>query len=150
MTAAAAKKIWLNGEILATHEARIAPDDRGFLLADGVFETALMQMGVVYWLADHMARLRDGAAVMGIDLPAILHLAQHGDVMQNLEKLWRGQWVSQSRGLTHNPHARGEPSAGHLAAEPAQYANFDDVLIPPCPSASCPNDINRGAIDAAQ
>ncbi|MCX8506875.1 MAG: aminotransferase class IV [Alphaproteobacteria bacterium] len=113
MTAPPAKKIWLNGEILAAHAARIAPDDRGFLLADGVFETALMQMGEVYWFADHLTRLRDGAALMGIDLPAILRPEQHSDVTQSLEQIWRvngfparaalritlTRGVSQSRGI---------------------------------------------------
>jgi len=47
-------------------EAQIDPRDRGFLLGDGVFETIRPQNGQPMHLARHLARLRAGAAVLGI------------------------------------------------------------------------------------
>ena len=37
--------VWLNDELVDESKARIAPDDRGFLLGDGVFETILVRDG---------------------------------------------------------------------------------------------------------
>ena len=60
---------WLNGRMLATGEARIDPDDRGFLLADGVFETILLRHGKAIWWEEHVRRLHHGARALGISLP---------------------------------------------------------------------------------
>jgi branched-chain amino acid aminotransferase len=49
--------------------AHIAPTDRGFLLADGVFETIRTSAGDLLWLDDHLARLRSGAGLLAIDVP---------------------------------------------------------------------------------
>ena len=61
--------VWLNGDLIAADAARIDPRDRGFLLGDGVFETFAAADGYVYRLAEHLERLRAGAAVLGIPLP---------------------------------------------------------------------------------
>ncbi len=58
--------VWLNGALLPAGAARIDPADRGFLLGDGVFETLLAAGGVLPHAARHLARLRDGAALLGI------------------------------------------------------------------------------------
>lgn len=60
--------IWLNGEAL--DDARIAFDltDRGLLLGDGVFDTALVLGGQTVWGAAHAARLRDACTAIGIDV----------------------------------------------------------------------------------
>jgi branched-chain amino acid aminotransferase len=61
--------IWLNGEIVDDSDARLSVHDRGFTLADGVFETMRARGGRVLWLADHLARLRAGAALLRIPCP---------------------------------------------------------------------------------
>ncbi len=61
-------RVWLNGVSSAREAARIDPSDRGFLLGDGVFETILVRDGEIRHLARHLARLRDGASVLGIVL----------------------------------------------------------------------------------
>ena len=61
--------VWLNGRLLAVADARIAPDDRGLLLADGVFETIRLQDAAPCHLPAHLARLRTGAALLGIPIP---------------------------------------------------------------------------------
>ena len=60
--------LWLNGALHAPDDARIAPADRGFLLGDGVFETVRATAGAARLLDLHLARLRAGAAVLGIPL----------------------------------------------------------------------------------
>jgi branched-chain amino acid aminotransferase len=63
-------QLWLNGSLLEASAAHIAPSDRGFLLADGVFETIRASAGELLWLDDHLARLRAGAGLLGIPVPA--------------------------------------------------------------------------------
>lgn len=61
--------VWLNGRLVPEGEAAISIFDRGFTLADGVFETLRVKDGRPLWLADHLARLRRGADVFGIPVP---------------------------------------------------------------------------------
>ena len=61
--------VWLNGGLHAAAEACIAPDDRGLLLADGVFETIRLRDAVPCHLPAHLERLHIGAAVLGIAVP---------------------------------------------------------------------------------
>jgi branched-subunit amino acid aminotransferase/4-amino-4-deoxychorismate lyase len=44
-------------------------DDRGLLLADGLFETVLVADGRPWLLADHLSRWRQGAALLGLPEP---------------------------------------------------------------------------------
>jgi branched-chain amino acid aminotransferase len=60
--------IYLNGAIVPPDFARIDPADRGFTLADGLFETLRAYRGKPFRLADHLERLSHGAAVLGIPL----------------------------------------------------------------------------------
>jgi branched-chain amino acid aminotransferase/4-amino-4-deoxychorismate lyase len=47
----------------------IAPDDRGFTLGDGLFETVLARAGELVRLPAHLARLAAGCAVIGLPAP---------------------------------------------------------------------------------
>ncbi len=62
-------RIWLNGALVPADEARIAPTDRGLLLADGLFETLLARRGRIIRLGRHIMRLLEGAAVIQIKPP---------------------------------------------------------------------------------
>jgi branched-chain amino acid aminotransferase len=61
--------IWLNGRLVAREQAHIDPADRGLLLGDGLFETLRAYRGHVFKLEDHLRRMTDGAAELGIPLP---------------------------------------------------------------------------------
>jgi branched-chain amino acid aminotransferase len=63
-------RVWLNGVILAVEDARIDPADRGFTLGDGIFETICAIAGNPTHLPRHLARLRAGAKILGIEIPA--------------------------------------------------------------------------------
>jgi branched-chain amino acid aminotransferase len=60
--------VWLNGRLRSAEEAAILPSDRGFLLADGLFETIRVTAGVIAHFPRHMARLHSGAAVLALPL----------------------------------------------------------------------------------
>lgn len=47
----------------------IPPDDRGFTLGDGLFETVLARSGELVWLDAHLDRLTAGCATLGLPAP---------------------------------------------------------------------------------
>lgn len=61
-------KVYLDDRLLADTEARIDPRDRGLTLGDGLYETIAVRGGRPARVSAHLARLRRGAAVVGIDL----------------------------------------------------------------------------------
>ena len=62
-------KIHLNGRLIEATTARIDPADRGFLLADGLFETLRVYHGQAFQLTAHLARLAAGAAALDLPMP---------------------------------------------------------------------------------
>jgi branched-chain amino acid aminotransferase len=72
-----ADMLWLNGALRANAEARIAPDDRGLLLGDGLFETCAAQNGTIPDLPRHFIRLCHGAEILRIPVPISLAELAH-------------------------------------------------------------------------
>jgi branched-chain amino acid aminotransferase len=62
-------RVCLNGKLMDEADARIAPNDRGFLLGDGIFETIAVHRGQARRLHAHLERLRNDAKIIGLDLP---------------------------------------------------------------------------------
>lgn len=60
--------VWINGAF----ERRIDPSDRGLLLGDGVFDTAVAFRGIVFAGARHLDRLTHQAAAIGIGIDAAI------------------------------------------------------------------------------
>ena len=68
--------IYLNGRFVPESDAGLSPLDRGFTLADGVFETLVALGDRVFRLGDHLARLQEGAEVLHLPLPPVEELAE--------------------------------------------------------------------------
>ena len=64
--AAALPAVWVNGTRQTLGASQISPFDRGFTLADGVFETMRVSRGVVFRLDRHLARLTGALAALEI------------------------------------------------------------------------------------
>lgn len=64
--------VYLNGEYLPKDQAKVSVDDRGFLLADGVYEVTCCYEGVPFYQDRHLARLRRGLEWMRIPFDADL------------------------------------------------------------------------------
>ncbi|HEX5314346.1 MAG TPA: aminotransferase class IV [Gammaproteobacteria bacterium] len=62
---------WIAGTVMPLAEARIALDDPGFLLGDGVFETLRARKGKPFRWDLHAERLAAGLAVVGIAAEAL-------------------------------------------------------------------------------
>lgn len=59
-------QVWVNGTFLDEKDARLSIADRGFTLADGIFETLLGIGERPVWLGEHLRRLRDGVSQLGL------------------------------------------------------------------------------------
>ncbi|NHO20155.1 aminotransferase class IV [Acetobacter oeni] len=68
--------VWLDGTILPLEKARIAPDDRGLLLGDGLFETMRVASGKVCHPDRHLARLAEGCRTLMLPPPDLSLLQQ--------------------------------------------------------------------------
>jgi branched-chain amino acid aminotransferase len=119
--AASLPLVTVNGEAVGG-DATISVRDRGFTLADGVFETMRVQNGVVFQLERHLRRLRGALDVLGI--PA------RPDVRQ-----WVRDAVAQAGGGTASVRltvTRG-PGPGGLAP-PRQVTPTVVVAVNPMPA----------------
>ena len=61
--------IYVNGELFPRHEAKISVFDSGYLVGDGVWEALRLHDGVLVYLDDHLDRLWQGAATIGMTIP---------------------------------------------------------------------------------
>ena len=61
--------VWLIGDFVDQSEARVPVADRGFTLADGIFETIKAVGSTPFWLSDHFERLKAGALEIGLSVP---------------------------------------------------------------------------------
>ncbi len=59
--------VYLNGQFIPKEDARISPDDRGFLFADGVYEVAKYYKGKAFRYQDHLDRLNRSLAEIQIN-----------------------------------------------------------------------------------
>jgi branched-chain amino acid aminotransferase len=64
--ATAGDSVWVNGECYAADGVHLSARDRGFTLADGLFETMRVRHGRVFRLDEHLTRLDRGLKVLQI------------------------------------------------------------------------------------
>jgi branched-chain amino acid aminotransferase len=92
---------WLNGEIFDGPRAPFDLTDRGLLLGDGVFDTALVLGGRIFCGEAHLKRLFEAMAALGIR-------ADHGQIHQAAEALSaRGKDGVLRLTVTRGPGPRG-------------------------------------------
>jgi len=60
--------IYVNGELFPRNEAKISVFDSGYLVGDGVWEALRLHDGVLVYLNEHLDRLYQGAATIGMDV----------------------------------------------------------------------------------
>ena len=60
--------IYLNGQMVPRHEAKVSVFDAGFVLGDGVWEGLRLHKGRLVFLEAHLERLFEGAKAIALDL----------------------------------------------------------------------------------
>lgn len=112
--------VFLNGEFLPKEQASISPDDRGFLLGDGVYEVTPFYEGVPFGLDRHLARLRDGLAELRIDFDVDSLPAMHEGLLD------RNGLQDAERSMVYLQITRGAAPRTHyfpeVDVEPTIYA----------------------------
>jgi D-alanine transaminase len=58
---------WFDGRVMQFHEARVPIEDRGVQFAEAVYEVLAVLGGAPFRLDDHVARMREAAARLGIE-----------------------------------------------------------------------------------
>lgn len=87
--------IYVNGELFPRNEAKISVFDSGYLVGDGVWEALRLHDGVLVFLDEHLDRLWQGAATIGMDV---------GMTRAELtEKLWQ---TIDANNMHDNVHVR--------------------------------------------
>jgi len=59
--------IYVNGDLVPRNEARISVFDSGYLIGDGIWEALRLHEGVLVFLDEHLDRLWQAAATVGMD-----------------------------------------------------------------------------------
>ena len=126
--------LYVNGRFVLEAEASLSPLDRGFTLADGLFETAVALGDRVFRMGDHLARMGRGAEVLYLALPSaeeltwvVLESIGRNGYPRSVVRLTVSRGVDFGRGLDappgHRAFRRGSGramagSAGVSAAGP--------------------------------
>jgi len=87
--------IYVNGELFPRNEAKISVFDSGYLVGDGIWEALRLHDGVLVHLKEHLARLWQGAATVGMDLGMTK--------AELVEKIWM---VLKANKMHDNVHCR--------------------------------------------
>ncbi len=123
-------KVWLNGGLT---EAGVVVrfDDRGFTLADGLFETLAVRDGEAIWVDAHLRRLRQGCETLA------LPLAYPNDILrEGMAETVAANGIVQ--GTLRLTVTRGPASRGLLPPETATptvlMAAETAPLAPPAPA----------------
>ena len=102
--------MYVNGRFVPENEATISPMDRGFTLADGLFETMVALGDSVFRMDDHLARMRRGADFLRIPLPsteelteAVLESIRRNGLPGSVARLTVSRGLDRGRGLDAPP-----------------------------------------------
>ena len=99
--------VYLNGEFIHTDEAKISPNDRGFLFADGIYEVIKYYNGKSFRYQDHQDRLERSLCEIGIHFKNVAELrAVFGKLLDEnqLANCDAGIYVQITRGTYKRVH----------------------------------------------
>lgn len=99
--------VYLNGQFMPRNEARISPDDRGYIFADGVYEVVKFYNGKPFRYADHILRLKRSLQEVQInyeDVPGLQEVFNHLLKANNLTDVHAGVYVQITRGINKRVH----------------------------------------------
>lgn len=105
--------VYLNGDLLPADEARISPDDRGFLFADAIYEVTSAYDGRPFRIDWHLERMARGLDALSIDfdvstVPGIQEKLLESNGLDAAEMSW--MYLQVSRGSA--PRSHGFPPPG--------------------------------------
>lgn len=99
--------VFLNGNYIKRENAKISPDDRGFLFADGVYEVAKYYNGKAFRFDDHLKRLERSLSEIQIDYPdtaGLFSVFQKLIEENSMQNKHAGVYLQISRGTHKRVH----------------------------------------------
>jgi D-alanine transaminase len=99
--------VYLNGKFLPGEEAKISPNDRGFIFADGVYEVAKYYNGKAFRYRDHFERLKRSLSELRIlfpDIEGLEMIFQKLISVNGMENIHAGIYVQITRGTHKRIH----------------------------------------------
>ncbi len=123
--------VYLDGAYVPKSEARVSPDDRGFLFGDGVYEVVRVIGGRMVDLDRHLARLAHGAAALDL---ALARAGGPARVRDAWERLLAANGLTTGEALCYAQLTRGAAPRAHAypgAATPPTLYAFAARVDPP-------------------
>jgi D-alanine transaminase len=104
--------VYLNGSYVPKEEARLSPDDRGFLFGDGVYEVVRSYGGRLFALDRHMSRLAyslEALQITGVDVTRIEEMCRGLLTRNGLAQADALVYLQITRGAAPRTHAFPDP-----------------------------------------
>ncbi|HLN20489.1 MAG TPA: aminotransferase class IV [Bacteroidales bacterium] len=118
--------IYLNGEYIPKDEARISPDDRGFLLADGIYEVVRWYGRDFFDMDGHISRLKRSLSEIAIkwdEYPSFPAIARKLLELNDLENKEATIYLQVTRGAAKRSHTYPYPPVS-----PTVYAFASELV----------------------
>ena len=122
--------VYFNGQYMDKNDVAVSPDDRGFLLADGLYEVIRSYRGHLFKLADHMARLDHGIKYLrleGVDRGLLAAACTELIRKNQLENTDASVYIQVTRGAAKRSH--GFPAPTPAPTVYAAAAPFDPARL---------------------
>mgnify|MGYP001076566341 CR=1 FL=1 len=100
--------VYFNGQFMPKEEVKISPDDRGFLLGDGVYEVIRSYSGRLFKVEEHIRRLARSLRelrIEGVDTEALKGIAEELIEYNELERGDAKLYVQVTRGVAPRRHS---------------------------------------------
>lgn len=101
------KIVYLNHSFVDENEARLSPNDRGFIFADGVYEVTKFYKGKAFRLADHLQRFQRSLNALGIQFDQFDQLEEISEKLLKTNELQNehaGVYWQVTRGANKRVH----------------------------------------------
>jgi D-alanine transaminase len=121
--------VYLNGAFVPKDEARISPDDRGFLFADGVYEVIRAYGGRFFRKDHHLNRMLGGLAALRIAGPG------RTDLERLCDELLERNRMTEADALVYLQVTRGAAPRLHAFPDPPVPATVYGIATPFKPKA---------------
>lgn len=117
--------VWFNGEFLY-ETLPLDPADRGLMLGDGLFETVAVAGGQAIWLDEHVQRMVNSAAMLGISADEVDLRVSIAKVLKRSSAAHEVLRITLTRGVT----MRGLAADAHHSSLLISLLPFDPTQQP--------------------
>jgi len=128
--------IYVNGELFPRNEAKISVFDSGYLVGDGIWEALRLHDGVLVFLDEHLNRLWQAAATVGMDMKMTRE--------ELTEKIW---YTLKANDMQDGVHVRFMVTRGTKktpSQDPRLTISGPNLVIIPEYKLASPDSRNRG------